>query len=706
MRFWEVLLILYLAVAGSCAPEETERYGYEYKKIVWICYDSVRKMNFGFKNTNFYSKMVDYPPSAGTLLNCIANDIGADSKYFNKSIARIQEYSHLYGHYNYTVDQIYDMYINATDYIIDVDLKKTNLTATKFFSPVNLTQSDIATSYAYYTQFYYNFDQISTLATINYFYFIFVFILFGTSNLIKRLGYQKYFNNRFINWYRSNISIPALFNGKHTEAPSYLKVFSTLVPTRVESIVVFFFICLNALLTAINFDPVADYTSVKITVQIYRNLADRTGLLSFGLIPLLIIFAGRNNILVSITGIPYTSFIFYHKWVARLMWIHALIHSVCWTAYGIYYKYLTTYETEAYWRWGVVATVAGGMIIFQAFHAFRNMAYETFLVLHIVLVIVFVIACWYHCYDLGWLEWIYTSFAVWGFDRLARLYRMFMFGFPKAGVEYVGLDTFKISVKHSKRFSPFPGAFGYVYFITPTQFWQSHPFTIIKSSTSDDETYVFVKAKKGITKSIMKKIEASDGKKIELRICIEGPYGHRAPVEKYDTALLLAGGNGIPGPLSYAVDLASRELRTNQQVKLIWVIRSAEYLTWFNQELIALVNSHVNVDIFITSKDSNTIKPLSEENTADCQSSTEESKADSKSDIISTFDLPPSIQLHYGRPNINELISEEFTTKNNGTIGIVTCGPPAMVDSIRAAVAKNLTKSENRVDLFEELQVW
>ncbi|KAH3678400.1 hypothetical protein WICMUC_001417 [Wickerhamomyces mucosus] len=705
MNLGKSLLVILLASLGSCAPTKTEKYGIKYKKMIWACYDTTSELTYDYVASNYYSEMVDYPPSAGTFLNCLANELGSMTKDFNSSIARAQNYANLYGEYNYTIDDLFDIYINATEYIVDIDLEAVNLTDTVFYSPVNITFSDVEVSYSFYSKLYYNFDESSTLAGIMYFYFIFVFILYGASNIIKRLGYQKHFNNRLIRWYRSSVSVPALFNGKHTEAPTYLKVFSTLVPTRVESIVVFLFICLNILLMSVKLEFVPEMLDEPLVIQKFEFLADRTGILSFGLVPLLIIFAGRNNLLVYITGIPYSSFIFYHKWVARLMWIHALIHSVCWTGYGVYYHYLTVYELDGYWRWGIVATVAGGIIMLQAFHVFRNMAYETFLVLHIILVIVFILGCWYHCYELGYLEWLYTSFAVWGADRLLRLYKMFRFGFPKAEIQYVGLDTLKITVKHSSSFTPFPSAFGYVYFITASKFWQSHPFTIIRSSTADNESHVFIKVKKGITSSLKKRLEALGDGKLELRICIEGPYGHRAPVEKYDTALLLAGGNGIPGPISYAIDLASRELRSKQHIKLVWVVRTAEYLSWFTKELSALVNSGVNIDIYITSNEAKVSEP-SIEKIDDIQSSTEESKGDLKSDIVSVAELSSLIKLHNGRPNLNDLILEEVTSKDNGTIGIVSCGPPPMVDSIRAAVARNLTKSEHRVDLFEELQVW
>ncbi len=716
-NFLVYFFLLLQFTLGHGGPSKTEVYGYEWKYTIYACNDAIEDYKFGANITGYYPLMCGYAPLTGTVLNCVANEVGPESATFNKSLKRVSTMCTDYAKVNMSVAELRSLYENATHYLLDISTVTTNLTTTKFYQPINVTHEMVKNSKQYYTNLYFNFDKASTLAGIMYFYFILVFILVGGANFIKRLGYHKNFNNSFINWYRAKISIPALFNGKHTEAPVYLKVFSTLWPTRVESVVVFFFICLNVLLTTVNYHFAKGDTPSYIQLMIC--VADRTGLLSFGLIPLLIIFAGRNNILTSLTGIPYTSFIVYHKWVARFMWIHALIHSACWTAYAVNKSYLTYYSSQAYWIWGVVATIIGGIMLFQAFHVFRNMAYETFLVIHIVLAILFIVACWWHCYELGWLEWIYVSWAVWIFDRLVRIIRMCMFGFTNAQVELIADDTFKISVKHGKWFVPFPGSFAYVYFITPTMFWQSHPFTIIDSALERDVTTIYIKTKAGITKRINKELAKHPGNKKTIRISIEGPYGHRAPMEKYDTALLLAGGNGIPGPYYHAIDLAKRESSTRQQIKLLWVIRNPEALQWFYDELRVLMHTNVQTDVYITAPQTKQDFGTSEKKDSESSDGAEVKKSDGvssdedvKSKKLSVDEIIASLSnhigFHYGRPNLEEIIVNEFTKENQGnhSVGVMSCGPPKMVDGIRTLVAEHLQEAKGRVDLFEELQVW
>ncbi|CCH41323.1 Respiratory burst oxidase protein [Wickerhamomyces ciferrii] len=407
------------------------------------------------------------------------------------------------------------------------------------------------------------------------------------------------------------------------------------------------------------------------------------------------------------------------------MFGNALVHSIMYTVRAISRGRIGTYYYKEYIQWGVVATTTAGVIIYQAFHCFRQMSYETFLTVHIVLVVVFIVACWYHCYDIGYLEWIYVSWALWGGDRVQRVIRMCMFGFRKANIELIADDTFKISVKHNKLFRPFPGAFAYIYFITPTMFWQSHPFTIIDGAINENETTVYIKAKTGITKRMKNYLSKFPGNKKTIRVSIEGPYGHRCPTNRYDTALLWAGGNGIPGPYYHAVDLAKRGSASRQQIKLLWTFRNPETLFWFYDELKALSKTSVITDIYITGQipndesssdsdkekksdnsSSDSYKEKTEGTTIEVNGSSSDADSSRPSTIREAIDSLGHINFHYGRPDFEQLIVEEFTEETGPSVCVMTCGPPKMVDNVRGFTAKHLQSAKGRIDLFEELQVW
>lgn len=131
-----------------------------------------------------------------------------------------------------------------------------------FSAPVSVPKEATEVYYHYYKTIYYLWDIPSLYASFFYFHFIFVFILVGSVNFMKRVGHQDKLSNKWINWYRRNITLPALFSGKHAEPAVFVRFISTLFPTRVETLIIFFFICLNVLLTAVHYDVDTLYESL------------------------------------------------------------------------------------------------------------------------------------------------------------------------------------------------------------------------------------------------------------------------------------------------------------------------------------------------------------------------------------------------------------------------------------------------------------
>lgn len=703
MKLSDLFLALLLVVnVFASHPTKTEQRGTRPKLALNACQNVVNKMKWAYNSTGGgrnYGTICNYPPAVGTITNCFANIFGPFTKNFNKTIGPLSLTCETRGSDTVIHEkQFYiDQFLNATGHFGSTE--GLNLTETKLTFPVDIPHN-VTKPYYDYTKFtLYNWDMPNVFAGIYYCYFIFVFLIVGIVNYMKRLGYQGSLNNKWITLYRKHISIPALFNQNHTNAPVYFKFVSTLVPTRVETLIIFFFVCLNILLATIHYNVSTLYNSRRL--QLTMLVADRTALLAFGMIPLLVLFAGRNNLMIRLTGIPYTSFIMFHKWVSRMMFLYALIHSACWTDYAISRHYMSAYVARRYWRWGIVATTLAGLLCFQAFHMFRTMSYESFLFIHIVFASLFLVGCWWHCYDFGYLEWIYASIALWCTDRLVRIFKMITFGYRNADVEYISDGTFKVSVQKGAFFHSYPGAYAFLYFLTPYGFWQSHPFTIIESALKEGEITVYIKAKKGMTKYIKNKCIKAGGK-ASIRVSVEGPYGHHAPSHKYDTALLLAGGSGIPGPYHHAVDLAKRD--SNQQIKLSWTIRNPESLCWFYKELMMLRGTKVQCDIYITGTVTEFVKETGQDKEKASSSASDSDTSLSPQGCIE--ELSKFITFHYERPSLEDFLVTEFTAENQGTICVMTCGPPRMVDDIRKFVGQNLDKCPKRVDLFEELQVW
>ncbi|ONH65304.1 Ferric reductase transmembrane component 3 [Cyberlindnera fabianii] len=699
----------------SAGPTKTTKLGTKANIVSNVCLNNARKYLFNYtKNPEYYyDTWCNYPPALGTTLLCLDLYSKPYSRTWNKTVKEIRKSCVDYANNDEGFEWYVEQYQNATKYIISTE--GLNLTKTYFTSPFNVTLEEGAHYYKFLKSSYYEWDQPNLFAGMFYVYFLVVFIVQGLFNLFKRLGYFGSFtNNKFIRWYKSNIGTPALFNDKHADQSRTLKIFTTLVPTRVESLVVTGFIFLNIVLSMVKYDIVTQREGQSKVPFYAEFIADRTGLLSFGLIPLLVLFAGRNNLLIQATGIPYASFIVYHKWVSRFMFLYAMIHSACWTEYAVYYGYLKLYYEDTYWIWGAIATVSSGLIIFQAFHMFRSMSYETFLAIHIVLACIFMAGCFWHCYDLGYLEWLYASWALWIVDRVVRVGRILWFGSKLATVESVNEEIFKVSVPtHQSSATAFPGSFAYLYFMTPYGFWQSHPFTCLNSVATPGHLVFTIKAKRGMTKYLQKKILKSQDKKLKVRVGVEGPYGHRAPLEKYNNVLLIGGGSGLPGLLAHALDLSSRDSINKQIVKLVWVIKHMSDYDMFADELSVLASrGNVEIEVYVTAVCASASAIISGSSEDELSEKNNDgtlvqgvSSADETSEKESRSEKMPE-NFHSGRPDIAQLINTSGSATGSGSLAIMSCGPPKMCDQIRAMAAEAMGNSDNVVDFFDELQVW
>lgn len=217
-----------------------------------------------------------------------------------------------------------------------------------------------------------------------------------------------------------------------------------------------------------------------------------------------------------------------------------------------------------------------------------------------------------------------------------------------------------------------------------------------------------------------------------MRVTVEGPYGEPTPARYADSAVFLAGGNGIPGIYSEVVDAAqgSSTGEKKNKFKLVWVVREWKSLFWFYQELVNLKDLDMDTTIYVTRpgiesfveeynnrfSESQAIlsgdiheKPKKDGvkvsvNKVDGEEEEEDSESDGMIDNIK-LELD-HIQFHEGRPNI-EFLVDRFVEQSNGSIAFVACAHHSMVDEIRYYCAHKIDNPEKkRVDFYEQVQVW
>lgn len=272
------------------------------------------------------------------------------------------------------------------------------------------------------------------------------------------------------------LNYPPMIGSQHS-----VPIFNFMImPTRGQSIFLFYLIAINIIFCCVGYEsrqPNSWFASS--TEEIRSFVANRTGALSLVNIVLSVLYAGRNNVLISLTDWSHTTFLLLHRWVASIATLQACIHSAIYL-----YNYMASGEhaTEArldYWIWGVVATLGMTILLPTSILPLRQKFYELFLTWHIVLSFFVILGSFLHILlrfqkQWGYEMWMYIAFAFWGFDRLSRIVRVARNGVCKAHITIIDEDYIRLDI---------PGITGegqaYLYFPTLTwRVWENHPFSI------------------------------------------------------------------------------------------------------------------------------------------------------------------------------------------------------------------------------------
>lgn len=564
--------------------------------------------------------------------------------------------------------------------------------------PVLVNRTVALTYKAAYEQFIGNYQNSLFYGTGVLGYWALVILIAILFNWLQMI-FPRFFKHTtpFTNWIRKNIILPAVHK-KRAEYKPLFRVLDLLVPGRFETIILFVFLgitigCLAANIKVVPNDPIF----LSKSKSIGRQIAVRAGIIASTNMPLVILFAGRNNFLLWITGWNFATCILYHRWTARVAFSLVVVHGIGYSiAFSSYYR---LYMKDTYVIWGMLATVAGGFIMVLGLMVLRRTRYEFFLITHIILSALFIAGAWIHVDDLGYVWFYYATSAVWIFDRVVRICRLIYFGGPEAQLTLYSNDTLKVVVPKPKYWKSVPGGHGFVHFLRLSCFWQSHPFCMVETEENKGFITFYCKIKGGITHGLYKHIVNQPGRTAKVRVSVEGPYGTPSKARYYDTALCIAGGSGIPGIYSEAYDLAKRQ--GSQIVKLIWVIRDLQAVSCFQKELEILKGMNVKPVIYIT-------LPKTEMSKAE---SLDNEKKKDYSDLNDTASYDESIkdslshvEFRCGRPDLSDLVKSEVE-ESNGSICFVCCSHPKMVDEMRHCVSNNLHPTK-RVEFFQQLELW
>jgi predicted ferric reductase len=374
----------------------------------------------------------------------------------------------------------------------------------------------------------------------------------------------------------------------------------------------------------------------------------------------------------------------------------------------------------------------------------RIMLYETFLILHIILIVIALAGCWYHIiphygYDWGYQVWLYLAFAFWAFERVVRVARIVYvnrLGDSKAVVEAIpNSNIIQITIFPRVGWNFGPGQHCFIYFPGLEKVWENHPFSVAgwrrkgqtlpvvsarpsinesDSKETSDVTTVpqepevqdcvavrfLVRVHSGATRELQRRLSSCSPGIMEMSAYTEGPYaGHTStlqPLLATDTVLCLVGGIGITNALGFIQEYTSTHSRGGESAgrKSKGVMRQAKrfILAWSAREM-SLID-HVKQTFLIGSEG----VEFSFWCTGDIPAGQKEPVDDAET-RRTTAEAPPT----RGRMDIGSVIRSSVETGHHTTV--LVCGPGAMADEAAKEVVK-CVKNGSHVDIVEEAYAW
>lgn len=461
--------------------------------------------------------------------------------------------------------------------------------------------------------------------------------------MLVRFATRKYAMDRrssaFTRWWQKHISIPAAFGRRHLVKLRILGIHMT-IPTRLESLYIFVYFALNVVFMVVPYQFLKhDILYPTRWSEMMRFASDRSGIIGVIQLPVVTLFAMRNNVLMWMTGWSFADFNTYHRAIARVMYAQFIVHAVTKHVFSASYgaSLVKYFYPLPYYRWGVAAMFLFALAISAGF--VRAYHYEWFLRLHVACAIAAYICTIYHLRGLGYKQTVYVSFGIWAFDWLVRFLRLVflnvsLFMQPVTGSKRVTFATMRVmsgdvvnvKVRTPKFWRPQPGQYVFIH-VGRLRFWEAHPFSVVGSSVEGESFQLFCRARTGMTKRMMRMLTRArqrqqdagidphqvpppdaDGA-LERVVLIEGPYGHHCPVERYNDVLVIAGGVGVTGTIPYVEHLARlRDGDVPARIVFVWAVRTFAETDWVRDRLDHISRSgRVTMRVYVSAKHASSV---------------------------------------------------------------------------------------------------
>lgn len=523
--------------------------------------------------------------------------------------------------------------------------------------------------------------------------------------------------------------------------------------TRLQVAVLFILAAYLALLSFLGMVYKTWITPVKSSPGLHNTrtslgpFADRLGVLAYALTPLSVLLASRESLLSLLTGVPYQSFLFLHRWVGYIILLQSAVHTLGWVVVEarLYQPQPATWASlaaETYIQWGFAAL---GLLVLLGLLAtpwgIRLTGYEVFRKAHYVLAMVYMGAAIAHWQQLQCF--LVPGLLLWGCDRFGRLVRTALlhyqwlparsqWGFDAAQARMTYWadddhrgdgDVVRLDFEHAQQ----PWMVGQHFYLCFPEgsIWQSHPMTPLSLPMADSTTgkvrhsYV-IRAKKGETKKMAllaaKKIAACSSSterqpatkhekddengfggrgryEVTTPVILTGPYGVDmvGSLTSETNVLCIAGGTGITFVLPVLLSLTREHAVPGRKIELVWAVRRDMDVKWVEEELdeIKRCSHGVHIDVFVTREKApdHPSASVMSGSSSDAGGRTSGCDPCGCNDVShhhpANVDDVPAAR----RPRLDEIVRSFVRSVAQGSTVVYASGPGGMIGDLREAVA-------------------
>ncbi|KAJ6148790.1 hypothetical protein N7497_010772 [Penicillium chrysogenum] len=559
-----------------------------------------------------------------------------------------------------------------------------------------------------------------------------------------------------LHWIQTHLMIPsplATTHGRHLLGFTF--------STRVEALIVVGFWTISIVLSVVGYRTFpGNIYYPDVPSQILRYSADRTGIMSFANLPLLWLFGGRNNIFLWATGWSFASFNIFHRHVARVATVQAVVHSILYVVMFIQTGKAWRGLSKTYVLWGILGTFVMVLLLITSLDRIRIATYELFLIAHIVLSILTLVGCFYHTVIFEgneYWKYLWPTLALWVIDRFLRLGRLC---YCNIHVNFSSRRLVKLSVSRmvydetadvvrlevtpgTPSLQPSPGQYYFLYQPFRVTGWESHPFTIGAWSYEIGDQTSLVPTSDGRTKSLdvshvplltgvvsdrdyqcnSENGSSDQDKPLKLKLTFwVRPYDGwtkqlrrqclSSPDKTSETTILLEGPYGETFPLwryeSVLIIVGGTGIASAVPYIQDHLRRSVE--DWDA----SLENEKTRVrdmELVWTTKQAAFIQDVARRELKHALKREDFSASFYATRDSTTYSEDPTdfgFETQSGRPDLQSLImSRACDACSAGTsLAILVCGPPRMADEARAATHLAMRQGHRFIEFVEESFTW